>query len=305
MKKYSEQHIWTAYYDHFEYFSPDIIRRGCEPRLMVQPGGAKKAVVLVHGLTDSPYAMLAIANYFYQILGYDVYLPLLQCHGLRDPKAMAGVSCQEWKKNVQFAVDAAVNSGARVSIGGLSTGGALGFNLAARDARIKGELYLFSAAFSLYGGSGNLVGKINEYLLTKPLLHLFTSPSPLVGENPYRYDRVPFNSARELVFLMWENNKLIQDYKKKGGFQNRIFSAWSWADKVVSVDAIMDFAQIADSVQVTSFGIASDLNVHHACVVLAEPIFAVGSSPGDPPLELENPRFNQMMEALQKFEALK
>jgi esterase/lipase len=44
--------------------------------------------VLIHGLTDSPYFMTAIGEYFFGNLGYNVYLPLLQCHGLKEPKGV-------------------------------------------------------------------------------------------------------------------------------------------------------------------------------------------------------------------------
>jgi esterase/lipase len=92
---------------------------------MEHEGPTTKAIVLVHGLTDSPYFMTAIGDYFFQNLGYNVYLPLLQSHGLKEPKGMEGVALDEWKANVNFAVDIAASKAHQVSIGGLSTGGAL------------------------------------------------------------------------------------------------------------------------------------------------------------------------------------
>ena len=77
---------WPEYYEHFPYFTPDAIRDGCHPRAMEHEASTGKAIVLVHGLTDSPYFLLAIAHHFYANLGYNVYLPLLHCHGLKEPK---------------------------------------------------------------------------------------------------------------------------------------------------------------------------------------------------------------------------
>lgn len=299
----TQNSVWADYYERFPYFSADRIRSGCEPRKYVHPGGSEKAIVLIHGLTDSPYAMLAIGHYFYELLGYDVYLPLLQCHGLKDPGKMEGVSLAEWKKNVQFAVHEASQNGARVSIGGLSTGGALGFYFTVTDNRVAGELYLFSAAFGLYGGPYNLLSTAVEYLLTNPVLHLTTSSLPLVADNPYRYARVPLNSAKELVALMWENNVLLDNFAIDKRFDTKVFSAWSAADTVVSIDAIHEFHQIVGPENVSTFEIEEDKNVHHACVVLEEPIYAVDSGEDAEPLEPPNPNYQEMMEALRGFES--
>jgi esterase/lipase len=99
-----------------------------------------KAIVLIHGLTDSPYFMTAIGDYFFQHLGYNVYLPLLQCHALKKPNGMEGVKLDEWKANVNFAVDMAASKAHQVSIGGLSTGGALSFYTAVNNSKINGTL---------------------------------------------------------------------------------------------------------------------------------------------------------------------
>lgn len=302
MERTEERYVWHEYYHHFSYFDSKGVRPGCEPKKMVHPEGSDKAVILIHGLTDSPYAMQAIAGYFHLQLGYNVYLPLLQCHGLLEPDGMKNVSLREWKNNVRFAIDFAAADAEQISIGGLSTGGALGFHFATRDSRINSALYLFSAAFGLYGGPGNLIGKLSEYLLTSPLLHLFKSPSALVGVNPYRYDRVPFNSARELVFLMWDNKQMVAKLAKKKAFDKPIFSAWSQADKVVSIDALQTVHEITDSSRVALFEIRREYNLHHACVVLEDPIYAIGSTADAEPLELANPCFEDMMNAVAGFE---
>ena len=102
-------------------------------------------------------------------LGYDAYLPLLHCHGLKAPKGMQGVDLGEWKANVRFAIQAAAEKATRVSIGGLSTGGALSFYMACTKPRITGDLYLFSAALDLAGGPLGLIGEFKQWLLGTPL----------------------------------------------------------------------------------------------------------------------------------------
>ncbi|MDX2447728.1 MAG: hypothetical protein QNK29_11105, partial [Desulfobacterales bacterium] len=114
---------WPEYEMEFPCFSGQALRPGCQPRKLLQNKPTEKAIVLVHGLTDSPFYMKAIGEYFYRSLGYNVYMPLLQCHGLKHPEGMMGVSLLQWKKNLRFAIRAAAENADRVSIGGLSTGG--------------------------------------------------------------------------------------------------------------------------------------------------------------------------------------
>lgn len=83
------------------------MRDGSHPRVFEQPG-ATHAVVLVHGLSDSPFYMTAIAQRFVRELGYNTYLPLLHFHGLKEPRGMEGVELQEWKRNVAWSIDYAL-----------------------------------------------------------------------------------------------------------------------------------------------------------------------------------------------------
>jgi esterase/lipase len=299
-----EGEIWDEYLGRFDYFSRDAIRRHNEPRRYLHRGGSEKAVVLIHGLTDSPYTMGAIGRYFHKELGYDVYLPLLQKHGLKDPRFMKGVSLPEWKKNVQFAVETAAGSSPEVSIGGLSTGGALGFNFACTHPAVNSSLYLFSAAFRLYGGPGDRFSRFLEVLLTTRLSFLFTSSKPLIGENPYRYARVPFNSARELIILMRENDALLDHFFEHDKCDKKIFSAWSEDDTVVSVNAIKKLSKITSPKRYQPFAIPKEKEVPHACVVLQEPIHAVGA-PSSVVLEPANPCFDKMMAKIKEFGAAK
>ncbi len=293
---------WPEYYHEFPYFSEQEIRPGCHPCRMLHENSTRKAIVLVHGLTDSPFYMQAIAGYFHQTLGYDVFLPLLQCHGLQQPGGMEGVSLAQWKKNVRFAVCSAAKRAERVSIGGLSTGGALSFYLGYTDRQITGEIYLFSAALGLYGGPFNVFGGILELLLCNSLFRLLDNRKTLEGNHPYRYARVPMNSAGELAQLIREINELRKTVA--GTFSvKRIFAAWSEYDRVIDVSKMASLPGFARENQFFSFVIPAAARVDHACVVLQEPVYAIDIEPGDKPLEVPNPLFSEMMAALQKFES--
>jgi len=56
---------WLDYYKQFRYFSAEAVRDGCQPRIMEQVAPVQRSIVLVHGLTDSPYFLTAIGEYFF------------------------------------------------------------------------------------------------------------------------------------------------------------------------------------------------------------------------------------------------
>ncbi|MBU4261922.1 MAG: alpha/beta hydrolase [Proteobacteria bacterium] len=296
---------WPEYYDRFPYFTPDAIRDGCHPKAMEHEAAPGKAIVLVHGLTDSPYFLLAIAHHFYANFGYNVYLPLLHCHGLKEPKGMEGVELEEWKANVRFAINAAAAKAAHVSIGGLSTGGALSFFMACTKPKITGELYLFSAALDLAGGSLGVVGEMKERLLRSFLpdvLDVFDNKKPLLGRNPYRYARMDMDGAQELARLIKETDDLLDGFNAKDPFPKRVFAAHSEFDSTASIQGIRTLQKKTLPEHFTLYAIPENEEVEHASVVLEKPIYAIDAAEGEKPLEQANPRFAKMMIAVTDFE---
>ncbi len=293
---------WPEYYREFPCFSEQTLRRGCHPRKLLHSVPTGKAIVLVHGLTDSPFYMLAIAEYFHQVLGYNVYLPLLQCHGLKNPEKMAGVSLAEWKKNVRFAIRTAAADGARVSLGGLSTGGTLSLYFGCTDPEVSGDLYLFSAALGIYCGCFGIFGGLPEFLLRLPFVRFPESMKLLVGHHPYRYDRVPLHSAGQLARLIFEVNKLLKS--RDNGLQSkRIFAAWSEYDRVVNVRKLKKLQNLISKDRFVPYIVPRTARIDHASLVLKEPIYAINCQPGDVPLEKANPGFMKMMAAVARFES--
>jgi hypothetical protein len=302
-EKDAGQYLWPEYYQAFPAFSAETVRIGCHPRKMVHSAGTEQAIVLVHGLTDSPYYMSAIGEYFHYALGYNVYIPLLQCHGLKSPAGMVGVALAEWLQNVGFAIRSAARESARVSIGGLSTGGALGYYLACCEPMITGDLYLFSAALGLPDGPFGIPGRFKEWLLRLPFIGKFASFSPLVGKNPYRYDRVSLNSAAELAKLMGKIAELSFVPGDTDRPARRTFAAWSGCDTVISLDKLRELQRLTPEGRFVPFIIPAAARVEHACVVLQWPIFALDAGAGAAPLEQANPRFSEMLAAIGRFAA--
>jgi pimeloyl-ACP methyl ester carboxylesterase len=292
---------WHHYYDNFQYFSPENVRDGCHPRIMEHEETTDRAIVLVHGLTDSPYFMTATGDNFSKNLGYNVYLPLLQCHGLKDPKGIEDVELDEWKNNVGFAVDTAASKANHVSIGGLSTGGTLSFYMAVNSKKITGDLYLFSAALDLADG---ILGDLKERILHTFLVDILDNDKPLIGANPYRYARMDLDGARELSKLIKETDALMKGFSQKEPFLKRVFSAHSESDSTANIAGIEDLQKVSNPNKFTFFRILKEKGVSHASLVLKDPIYATQKSIGDEPLEKANPQFDEMMKAIADFESL-
>lgn len=289
-------HEWLEYYRQFPYFSIDTVRDGCYPRIREQPKPATKAIVLVHGLTDSPYFMTAIGDYFFDVLGYNIYLPLLQCHGLKHPQDMQGVKLEQWLANVSFAVDIAASKADQVAIGGLSTGGTLSFYTAVNNPKITGRLYLFSAALDLAGPQGDLEEILLRTFLVDILEHL-DDTQPLIGKHPYRYARTDMNAARELARLIQKTDRLIQGYRQTP-LAKAIFAAHSEADVTANISGIEALQRVTVADQFDFFRIPKAAGVAHPSVVLKEPIYASDASASDFPLEYANPVFQAMVRAM-------
>lgn len=293
--KEKRDHEWIQYYDRFDYFSPAEVRDGCYPRIMEHPDSAK-SIVLVHGLTDSPYFMTAIGDYFFRVLKYNVYMPLLHGHGLKEPKGMEGVELEEWKANVGFAIKTAAAGAGHISIGGLSTGGTLSFYMAATNPQINGTLYLFSAALDLAGGPLGFIGELKERLLRTFLADLLDNDKPLIGDNPYRYCRMDMDGAQELARLIKETDTIIDGYSLKNPFPARVFAAHSECDTTADIAGIKKLQERSIQERFHFFTIPEKAGVSHASVVLNEPISAGGKE-----LEKRNPQFQQMLDAIDAF----
>lgn len=302
----------------------DQIRKGCEPFFLTHPSRASRAsVVLLHGLTDSPWFMRGVADYLHKHAGMDVYVPLLQGHGLKRPDSMSGVSHLAWLANAAWAVRTARSFGGSVSVGGLSTGGAIATLLAFRDQDgedlrtgqpnktgaiadrrwIDGGLFLFSSALRLQK-RGWLRGQSVEALLRSPigsLLDLLDDirarnqplEDRLIGDNPYRYAVMDKGGARELAMLirLLDRKRRRRFSRSLRGLSLPVFIAHSDSDQTADIRALENLGRSCCNAHL--FTINKAFAVPHASVVLKQTVFGDSGSP----LEPANPFFDEMMRA--------
>ena len=66
--------FWQAYCQEFLKLDQTEIRPLCEPKILTHGEKTSNAIVLIHGLSDSPLSMAAIGQKFYA-MGFNVLLP--------------------------------------------------------------------------------------------------------------------------------------------------------------------------------------------------------------------------------------
>lgn len=288
---------WHEYYTHAQ-LDPSAVREGCEPRYISNGAQASNTIILVHGLTDSPFFMEDIGRYFQEQMGFNVYIPLLAGHGLKEPRGMQEVSLQRWIADVGFALDwaHAAHANSTISIGGLSTGGALSIHRALHlPDRITGAIFLFSAALDLASKYGDLHGDLTEFLLRlDPLAYvtgIVEDQKPLIGRHPYRYARRDIHGAAQLAALIGELDKCLATAR----LAQPLFAAHSVADQTADIEGIQKLIQCCTASEF--FCIGKEYNVPHASVVLQEDLITSNGFL----LEPKNPLFSKMMQAVHCF----
>lgn len=112
-------------------------------------GGEKpyrRGVLLTHGLSDSPYHMRHLGEFFRRS-GFRVMAVLLPGHGTQ-PGDLLDVHWEDWAEAVAYGTQCLEEEVDEVYLAGFSAGGALSLLQAQRDERVRG-LFLFSPALEI------------------------------------------------------------------------------------------------------------------------------------------------------------
>ncbi len=106
----------------------------------------RRGVLLTHGLSDSPYHMRHLADFF-QRNGFRVMAVLLPGHGTQ-PGDLLDVRWEDWAEALAFGVQCLAEEVDEIYLAGFSAGAALSFHHAATDSRVRG-LFMFSPALEI------------------------------------------------------------------------------------------------------------------------------------------------------------
>ncbi|NTS75749.1 alpha/beta fold hydrolase [Catenovulum sp. SM1970] len=153
-----------------------------------------KVVLLIHGLTDSPYHFHDLAGHFYQ-QGFNVRTLLLPGHGTA-ASDLIELDKAEWQQATTFAIESSLSDYQQVYLGGFSTGGALILDyLMAREQvseQIKGIL-LWSPASK---------AKSDLAWAAQYVSWLSTWIDQSADTDFAKYESFPYNAAAQVHALM-------------------------------------------------------------------------------------------------------
>lgn len=112
--------------------------------------GAKtaKAVLVIHGLSESPKYMESVSRHFYD-KGYNVYSILLSGHQHKNEKDFDTVTYDKWVRDAENGFAVAQQLGDQVELVGYSLGGTLSAYLTLKYPGQVRAMYLIAPAFAL------------------------------------------------------------------------------------------------------------------------------------------------------------
>lgn len=223
---YRQSLVWPG------QFAPDANRS-----FVLMPAGKPRgAVVLLHGLTDSPYSVSRLAVN-YQQHGFVAVVPRLPGHGTA-PGALTDVDWEMWLAATRLAVREATRlAGEAVPLHlvGYSNGGALAMKYAldALDApalRKPQQVILLSPMigvtdFARFAGFAGLPALLPPFAKAA---WLNISPE----YNPYKYNSFPVNAARQ----SWLLTKALQEQIGRAARENRLANL----PPVLAFQSVMD-----------------------------------------------------------------
>lgn len=183
-------------------------------------GEPRGSVLLVHGLTDSPYAMRGIAEVFHSE-GYHVVALRLPGHGTV-PSGLRDVRWEDWYAAAAAAAKHAAargGAGKPFYVGGFSTGAALATLYAVRaldDAELPPPqgLYLVSPAIGIspFAVLTNVVAGLSFI----PAFEKSRWIDVLPEYDPYKYNSFPVNAANQIYALTRELRAALDDAGERG-----------------------------------------------------------------------------------------
>jgi alpha-beta hydrolase superfamily lysophospholipase len=187
------------------------------------PREVRGAVLLVHGLSDSPYSMRGLAETFYA-QGYYVLVLRLPGHGTL-PSGLIDVSWRDWYAAVVLAARyaaAKAGPGQPFLMGGHSTGAALVTLYALRaldDATLPRprHLYLVSAAIGISPFA--MLTNVLERLAFIPWFEKSRWLDVLPEYDPYKYNSFPVNAANQIYRLTRELRTALETAQQRERLQ--------------------------------------------------------------------------------------
>ena len=190
----------------------------------------RRGVLLTHGLSDSPYFMRHLAEFF-RHNGFRVMAILLPGHGTQ-PGDLLDIKWQEWASAVAYGADRLAEEADEIYLAGYSAGGALSVYQSLHDQRVRG-LFLFSPAFQ--------VSPRAAYANLHKFYSWLIPTAKWVDIKPdrdiFKYESFPKNAAAQMYALDKELGTRLKTHE----ITVPVFAAASEDDATVNAAATVDF----------------------------------------------------------------
>lgn len=249
--------------NRFAVCADSLRGEGNAPFILMQSETDSPVAVLVHGLSDSPFFVSAIADELYS-QGYTVIAPLLPGHGLKDADADMedDLLAERWQAHIDEVITLALgaSSSGKVVVGGFSTGGALSVDYTLKHPdNVKG-LMLFSGALALNGN----VESLSKIWGMRWLAKMLDGDYKTDGPNPQKYPKVASFAGLELMSLIRE----IREQLEQGAtITVPVFIAHSEADQTTPIEGVENLLASVDANN-TFYVIDASHNLCHADLVV-------------------------------------
>lgn len=237
-------------------FYPGKFEQNWNRSFELAPAEPWAAIVLVHGLTDSPYSVRAAAEIF-SGMGVHVVAPRMPGHGLA-PSALIEITRDDWMAAVRVAIRRArevIGPDKPLLLGGYSNGGALVTrytldSLENPDLETPAQVYLFSPAIGITAFAR--LASWHRLLASMPYFEKFRWESILPEFDPYKYNSFPKIAGHESWMLAGEIREQVQRLQAAGLLEGMppILCFQSLADATVLTEAIV--TQLFDRLTVTN-----------------------------------------------------
>ncbi|MEJ5361899.1 MAG: alpha/beta fold hydrolase [Spirochaetota bacterium] len=199
--------------------SPFIFKPAVKPVNGIYP----KGILLIHGLSDSPYFLRAVGKYFAE-KGFLVYGLLLPGHGTV-PGDLLNVKNDEWIKATHYGMVQLKKNANNVYMGGFSMGALLSthYVLTNKNHDVKG-LFLFAPCFAIY----------SKLAWMAPVIGTFKDWESIEDDVDYtKYQSFTFNGVTQTYRLVKKVDSIFENGNK---INVPVFVAQSIDDRTVSTE---------------------------------------------------------------------
>ncbi|UCZ55585.1 alpha/beta hydrolase [Desulfurispirillum indicum] len=225
-----------------EHIAPDILEFSIDANTPyeLQPaahcpeadddGMHRRGILLVHGLTDSPYSMRALAEHLSQRC-FLVRTLLMPGHGTI-PGDLLTVHHDEWVRAVEYGLHHLSRVVHSLYMGGFSTGGTLSVRMALEGGHDLQGIVLLAPAIAIDSPFSHLLPLAVQF---RPWLRTSADLDAV------KYESFALNGALQVFRLIQHNDRLMRSSGSLGHVP--VFLAISMDDATVSAPAAIRFFQ--------------------------------------------------------------